>query len=128
MARSRSKTYELGGRIQVYLSKDMTPEFLEWINKQSDLSSFFLYAAQQLYKQTGFVDVSEVMPRKIDFDISKNQTSERDESQIDLNPQQQSIEEPDRDTQHKEDDAKQPKEKEETAWGSLDSLDDDPFA
>ena len=60
MARARTKKYDKGERINVFLSRELTPEFLEWINKQSDLSSFFLYAAQQLYEKTGFVDVEEV--------------------------------------------------------------------
>lgn len=70
MARNRNKVYKQGDRINIYLSRDLTPEFVEWINKQSDLSNFFLYAVQQLYQQTGFVDVAEVMPRKINYDLS----------------------------------------------------------
>ncbi|MBO3796462.1 hypothetical protein ACTOS9_21820 (plasmid) [Bacillus subtilis] len=69
MARSRNKKYKQGDRINVYVSKDVTDEFMNWINKQSDLSNFFLYAAQQLYAKTGDIDVSEIMPRKINFDI-----------------------------------------------------------
>lgn len=66
------KTYQQGEKVQVYLNKSITPDFLEWINKQSDLSNFFLYAAQQLYEKTGFIDVSDIMPRKINFDIVTN--------------------------------------------------------
>ena len=70
VARNRSKTYQQGERINIYLSRDLTPEFIDWINAQSDLSNFFLYAAQQLYRKTGFVDVAEVMPRKINFELA----------------------------------------------------------
>lgn len=70
MARNRNKDYSQGDRINIYLSRDVPPEFINWINKQSDLSSFFLYAAQKLYEQTGYVDVSEIMPRKINFDLT----------------------------------------------------------
>ena len=76
MAKARKKNYDFGDRIQVYLSKDLTPEFLEWINKQSDLSGFFLYAAQQLYGKTGFIDVVKILPRYIDFDITAKSTPE----------------------------------------------------
>lgn len=75
MARNRNKVYEQGDRINIYLSRDLSPEFVDWINSQSDLSNFFLYAAQQLYRQTGFIDTSEVMPRKINFDLKSLDTS-----------------------------------------------------
>lgn len=68
MARKRSRIYKAGDKIQVSLNKDLSPEFLEWINKQSDLTNFFLYGVQQLYKETGNIDVATVMPRKIDID------------------------------------------------------------
>ncbi len=80
MARARTKIYKKGERMNIFLSRDLTPEFLDWINKQSDLSSFFLYAAQQLYEKTGFVDVAEIMPRKINFDI----TNEKEVPEMDL--------------------------------------------
>ncbi|OMP66315.1 hypothetical protein BTO28_12665 [Domibacillus epiphyticus] len=72
---ARNMVYQQGDRINICLSRDLTPEFIEWLNKQSDLSNFFLYAAQQLYQQTGFVYVSAVMPRKINFDLSSAQPS-----------------------------------------------------
>jgi len=75
VARNRNKVYEQGDRINIYLSRDLSPEFVDWINSQSDLSNFFLYAAQQLYRQTGFIDTSEVMPRKINFDLKTLETS-----------------------------------------------------
>ena len=62
MARTRNKEYKQGDRINLYLSQNLPDDFIEWINSQSDLSNFFLFAAQQLYKQTGNIDVAEVMP------------------------------------------------------------------
>jgi len=70
MARKRNKIYKPGDRINIYLSQDVTSEFMDWINSQSDLSSFFLYAAQKLYDQTGLIDVSEIIPRKMNFNLS----------------------------------------------------------
>ena len=77
MARNRKKNYIQGDRINIYLSRDIPPTFIEWINKQSDLSSFFLFAARKLYEDTGFVDVSEIMPRKINFDLALTDKSPR---------------------------------------------------
>ncbi|MGM0867386.1 MAG: hypothetical protein ACQEWF_22210 [Bacillota bacterium] len=118
MARSRNKIYQQGDRINIYLSRDLTPEFVEWINKQSDLSNFFLYAAQQLYQQTGFVDVSEVMPRKINFDLSSTDTphSPIEKTKKELSnkkiPEEMTEEEKGKDS----------------VWSSIEDLDDDPFA
>lgn len=138
MARNRSKVYKQGERINIYLSRDVTPEFVEWINKQSDLSNFFLYAAQQLYQQTGFVDVSEVMPRKINFELtSEDRTAKMLSSQEQTksvieepanNPEpanvEQTIEEPGEETEEVKEE--QPK-KEEPNWGNIQDL-DDPYA
>ena len=97
MARARTKKYDKGERINVFLSRELTPEFLEWINKQSDLSSFFLYAAQQLYEKTGFVDVAEVMPRKINFHLELNNDNKKEvpiqELPITLKSEESSIKE-----------------------------------
>ncbi|MEK5109794.1 hypothetical protein MHI57_24320 [Cytobacillus sp. FSL K6-0129] len=126
MARTRNKVYKQGDRINIYLSRDITPEFVEWINKQSDLSNFFLYAAQQLYNQTGFVDVAEVMPRKINFDLSSTNGK-----QPIYQPEIQKEEQPEKEVITKETTKTiEPREKEESsnsAWSSLDDF-DDPFA
>lgn len=130
MARNRSKVYKQGERINIYLSRDVTPEFVEWINKQSDLSNFFLYAAQQLYQQTGFVDVSEVMPRKINFELtSEDRTAKMLSSQkeaksvieeaannIDSANVYQTIEK-----------SREQEKKEEPNWSNIQDL-DDPYA
>lgn len=126
MARNRSKTYKQGERINIYLSRDLTPEFIDWINTQSDLSNFFLYAAQQLYRKTGFVDVAEVMPRKINFELAG--AEDRDlfipEAATPAPPlvaatlDEEKPEEPEE---------TEPLKKPAPAWGALDDF-DDPFA
>lgn len=123
MARNRNKVYQQGDRINIYLSRDLTPEFVEWINKQSDLSNFFLYAAQQLYQQTGFIDVSEVMPRKINFEISSTDivTSPIREQAI--------INQPESITKDEETiPVAKNESKEQESWAGTENLDDDPFA
>ncbi|MFI9225278.1 hypothetical protein ACIGQ5_22570 [Peribacillus frigoritolerans] len=135
MARNRKKDYAQGDRINIYISRDVPPEFMEWINKQSDLSSFFLYAAQKLYQQTGFIDVSEIMPRKINFDLSsldkspalapKTYEEEKMEPEETLTPAA-SQDDPEESLLKETDDPEEEKKKE--AWANLDQLDDDPFA
>lgn len=114
MARNRNKVYQQGDRINIYLSRDLTPEFVDWINKQSDLSNFFLYAVQQLYQQTGFVDVAEVMPRKINYDLSSMEVNNT--SKIEMFGES-------------EETAGLEKEKstEDTGWGNLEEI-EDPYA
>lgn len=126
VARSRNKVYKQGERINIYLSRDLTPEFVEWINKQSDLSNFFLYAAQQLYQQTGFVDVSEVMPRKINFDlpIADKPTPQHVNEEIEQPTEEHKKTDEERET---EGIFEEEKEDEDSAWSSIQDL-DDPFA
>lgn len=126
MARSRNKVYKQGDRINIYLSRDLTPDFVEWINKQSDLSNFFLYAAQQLYQQTGFVDVSEVMPRKINFDLSSVTKSI---PHIERETKQLVKEDTDTIVEHETEEIFELEEKEEnnSAWSNIQNL-DDPYA
>ena len=133
VARNRNKVYKQGDRINIYLSRDLTSEFVEWINKQSDLSNFFLYAAQQLYQQTGFVDVSEVMPRKINFELSSEDKTLLTEK---MPIKQEKAKEPaiiqekankpeEADSEGIFEDDKQ--HEEDAAWSSIQDL-DDPFA
>ena len=121
MARNRNKVYKQGDRINIYLSRDLTPEFVDWINKQSDLSNFFLYAAQQLYEKTGFVDVSEVMPRKINFDLPGIEALSDTSTKI----QKEEIQS--REEMDKEEIDESEEKKETDTWASLDDL-DDPYA
>lgn len=127
------KVYKAGDRANVYIKKDISPEMIDFINKQSDLTMFFLYAAQQLHKQIGDTDVAEILPRKYTFSLdaetkplTTGPTKQDEESQpihsstIDQTP-----------VETKKDLAK-PGEahevQEEKSWGSLDDLDDDPYA
>lgn len=127
MARNRKKVYEQGDRINIYLSRDLTPEFIEWINKQSDLSNFFLYAAQQLYQQTGFVDVSEVMPRKINFDLSSEDNTPQLQAEVNSTVKK---EENIPDTKNVPGivlDSEEQKNDEKAAWSGVEDL-EDPYA
>ncbi|WP_332633085.1 hypothetical protein [Halalkalibacter flavus] len=125
MARIRNKEYKQGDRINIYLSRDLTPEFIDWINQQSDLSNFFLYAAQQLHKQTGTVDVSEVMPRKINFHLPK---TDKPTSKMEEPVEKRSIPEPEPLMEEKEFiDESQSIKKDET-WANIEDMDDDGFA
>lgn len=131
MARNRNKDYSQGDRINIYLSRDVPPEFIEWINKQSDLSSFFLFAAQKLYQQTGFIDVSEIMPRKINFDLSSV-----DKSPVLAPKTEEIIHQPEqsvdlllnKDESLSEGIDETEEEKKQESWANLDKFDDDPFA
>lgn len=126
MARARTKIYDKGEKINIFLSRNLTPEFLEWINKQSDLSSFFLYAAQQLYEKTGFVDVAEIMPRKINFQIDTHEENikELPTTEIPSHVQSEAI------TSDFKEVTSKPKQiindnAEKESWANIDELDDD---
>lgn len=71
MAR-KSKIYKHGDRLQVYLSNNLEDDFIEWINRQSDKSNFFLYAAAKLYDEYGPIDMGPEIPRRI---VLKNKKS-----------------------------------------------------
>lgn len=71
MAR-KSKIYKHGDRLQVYLSNNLEDDFIDWINKQSDKSNFFLYAAAKLYDEYGPIDMGPEIPRRI---VLKNKKS-----------------------------------------------------
>lgn len=131
MARNRNKDYAQGDRINIYLSRDVPPEFIEWINKQSDLSSFFLFAAQKLYQQTGFIDVSEIMPRKINFDLSsvdKSPVLAPKTEEIIHQPEQSVDLSLNKDESLSEGIDETEEEKKQESWANLDKFDDDPFA
>ncbi|MFD2616466.1 hypothetical protein [Terrilactibacillus laevilacticus] len=119
MARNRNKEYKQGDRINIYLSRDITPEFIDWINKQSDLSSFFLYATRQLYRHTGNIDVSEVMPRKINFDLSAENRSMEAPENVTSPPAPS----PTKDEEELIDESESSKTEEK--WASIENLDDD---
>ena len=63
----RNKVYDYGDRLNIYLSRNITPELLEMINKQSDISSFFLLAAQVLQREVGNIDVATIIRHNLDF-------------------------------------------------------------
>ncbi|PFZ08111.1 hypothetical protein COL63_25725 [Bacillus pseudomycoides] len=124
------KVYKPGDRANVYIKKDVSHEMLDFINKQSDLTMFFLYAAQQLHKEIGNTDVAEILPRKYNFSLdaeTKPLTIKKDEEQkpvpsSDLNQIQ--VESNTEIAKLRE----THEEQEEKSWGSLNDLDDDPYA
>lgn len=127
MARNRKKVYEQGDRINIYLSRDLTPEFIEWINTQSDLSNFFLYAAQQLYQQTGFIDVSEVMPRKINFELSSVDNTTQLQAKVNLTVKKEANTPDTKSDPGIVLETEEKKNDEKAAWSGVADL-DDPYA
>ncbi|MBO1580724.1 MULTISPECIES: hypothetical protein [Bacillus] len=69
------KRYKRGDRIKIHLNKSVSPEMIDWINKQSDVTSFFLYGVQQLFKQVGHIDVSKTLPTSHAFSMYMEPTS-----------------------------------------------------
>ena len=58
----RSRRYKRGDRVKINIHKSVSPEMLAWLNKQSNPTNFFFFAAQQLFKQVGDIDVSKIIP------------------------------------------------------------------
>lgn len=56
----RSRRYKRGDRVKINIHKSVSPEMLAWLNKQSNPTNFFFFAAQQLFKQVGDIDVSKL--------------------------------------------------------------------
>ncbi|MDF9624936.1 hypothetical protein P5775_19575 [Bacillus cereus] len=124
------KVYKAGDRANVYIKKDISHEMLDFINKQSDLTMFFLYAAQQLHKQIGDTDVAEILPRKYTFSLdseTKPLTIKQDEASKlvhSLALDQTHVKTNQEITKHRE----SHDEEENKSWSKLDDLDDDPYA
>ena len=128
MARTRNKTYKQGDRINLYLSQNLPDDFMEWINNQSDLSNFFLYAAQQLYKQTGNIDVAEVMPRKLRFNLEEDPYPNYSGTE-DIGPNlDKHGSHPNQSSSKNTDTVDIREENEPKAWENLDEDIDDPYA
>ncbi|PEU77689.1 hypothetical protein COL26_29070 [Bacillus thuringiensis] len=109
----------------------MSPEMIDFINKQSDLTMFFLYAAQQLHKQIGNTDVAEILPRKYTFTLD-NETQplpiKHDEGSKTVHTpvsDQTYIETSQEITNPGE---SNDDEEENTSWNKLNDLEDDPYA
>lgn len=123
------KVYKAGDRANVYIKKDISPEMLKFINKQSDLTMFFLYAAQQLHKQVGNVDIAEILPRKYTFSLdaqTKHLKTVPEEQQISVSSaslSQSPVESNDKTAEIR---ATQ-EEPQKTSWESLDEI-EDPYA
>ncbi|WP_144508764.1 hypothetical protein [Bacillus mycoides] len=124
------KVYKAGDRANVYIKKDISQEMLDFINTQSDLTMFFLYAAQQLHKQIGDTDVAEILPRKYTFSLD----SEIKPLIIKQDEASKPVHTPALDQTHVETNQEitKPREshddEENKSWNKLDDLDDDPYA
>ncbi|HDX9577645.1 TPA: hypothetical protein ROX88_001142 [Bacillus pseudomycoides] len=126
------KVYKAGDRANIYIKKDISEEMLEFINKQSDLTMFFLYAAQQLHKQIGDTDVAEILPRKYTFSLNA-ETRPLTTIPTKQNEESKSVHSPTLDQIHVETNQEIPKpreaqEEKNQSWNKLDDLDDDPYA
>ncbi|MBJ7961138.1 hypothetical protein JDS77_26215 [Bacillus cereus group sp. N28] len=124
------KIYKAGDRANVYIKKDISPEMIDFINKQSDLTMFFLYAAQQLHKQIGNTDVAEILPRKYTFTLD----NETQPLPIKQDEGSKTVHTPVSDQTHIETGQKltnpgeSHEEEENTTWNKLNDLEDDPYA
>ncbi|MGG0261448.1 hypothetical protein ABEY48_09740 [Bacillus mycoides] len=124
------KIYKAGDRANVYIKKDISPDMIDFINKQSDLTMFFLYAAQQLHKQIGNVDVAEILPRKYTFALD-NATQPLP---INHDEDFKTVHIPVSDQTHIETSQKltnpgeSHEEEENKTWNKLNDLEDDPYA
>ncbi|OOR04000.1 hypothetical protein BW900_24270 [Bacillus mycoides] len=124
------KVYKAGDRANVYIKKDISHEMLDFINKQSDLTMFFLYAAQQLHKQIGDTDVAEILPRKYTFSLdaeTKTLTTKQDVESLPIHSS--TLDQMNLETNKEITKAREThEEQKEKSWGSLNDLDDDPYA
>lgn len=124
------KIYKAGDRANVYIKKDISPEMIDFINKQSDLTMFFLYAAQQLHKQIGNTDVAEVLPRKYTFSLDNETTPltikhDKDSTSVHTPVSNQTHIET---SQEITNPGESHNEEENASWNKLNNLDDDPYA
>ncbi|TKH12635.1 hypothetical protein FC697_25130 [Bacillus wiedmannii] len=124
------KIYKAGDRANVYIKKDISPEMIDLINKQSDLTMFFLYAAQQLHKQIGNTDVAEILPRKYTFALDNERTPlpikhDKDATSVHTPVSNQTHIET---SQEITNPGESHNEEENASWNKLNNLDDDPYA
>lgn len=127
-----------GKRTNLFVSRHLSDEFIDWCNMQSNLSATVWYALLELYKTTGYIDVAEVMPAKIDFDLQKidNEKQAQNHSDMKSQPtakavQPESTPSIERTVEIKdvmESEATNQETKNNTTWSGLDDLGDDGFA
>ncbi|MED1116602.1 hypothetical protein [Bacillus paramycoides] len=65
----RSRRYKRGDRVKLNINKSVSPEMIAWLNKQSNPTNFFFFAAQQLFKQVGDIDVSKTLTNSYVFSL-----------------------------------------------------------
>lgn len=111
------KKYNHGERLSLYVGRDVSEEFLDWMNMQSNLTAFFYYAALQLYKQTGKIDVATVMPARLNYDLASIELNRQQIEPNQIHPEVKSTEKI----------KKEEPNKENNTWTGLDDF-DDPYA
>lgn len=125
------KVYKAGDRANVYIKKDISQEMLDFINTQSDLTMFFLYAAQQLHKQIGDTDVAEILPRKYTFSLdaqTKHLKTVLEEQEQQISVPSVALAQPLVESNDKISEMRESHEEpQKTSWESLDEI-DDPYA
>ncbi|MGG1571636.1 hypothetical protein [Fictibacillus sp. NRS-1165] len=65
----RERILTHGSRVPFYLKKSLPHEFLDWINQQSEITDFVLYAIEELYKKTGPIDIGSILPKNHKFQL-----------------------------------------------------------
>ncbi|QWG45267.1 hypothetical protein EXW31_13710 [Bacillus mycoides] len=65
----RSRRFKRGDRVKININKSVSPEMIAWLNKQTNPTNFFFFAAQQLFKQVGDIDVSKTLPSSHVFSL-----------------------------------------------------------
>lgn len=129
------KKYKHGDRVNFYISKKTPDKLLDFINNQSDLTIFVLLAIQELYKETGNVDLSNYIPRNFTFnldepsnDIPKNTLIQK--QPLIQKPIEEEYESPSNRVPIMVGNSNRVHEESnnDDSWSDLDSLGDDPYA
>ncbi|MEV2908681.1 hypothetical protein ABNF65_08460 [Paenibacillus larvae] len=104
----------------MYLGADIPDHFLEWLNKQSNNSATLLYGASLLFKQHGNIDISSVMPAKIDYSYSMGEHTTNLTNQTPSDPVLPNSVPPG------------PKDEEKQSstspWAGIEDMEDDPYS
>lgn len=119
--RTNKKTYAQGDRVNIYLSKGVSQEFINWMNQQTDLSTFFLYAAAKLHEEVGSINVADIAPRRINIDTSSEESVEES------TPAEKSEELDPKLIEENTDNEKTAEKEEPEAWAGMDEIEDNEY-
>ncbi|MYL35490.1 hypothetical protein GLW08_20520 [Pontibacillus yanchengensis] len=129
MPRNR-KDYERGSRISVYLNQQVEDDLIQYINQQSDIQAFFLYAAMELYNNYGSGDISQKLPRNFHFtlgetELDNNESQEMQKPLVNITNKKESVE---GNSPSSQQNTSKSNDKNEDNWHKLKDLDDDDYA